>query len=85
MEIGVTAHFVRRYKKLPRRIRQKAQAQERIFRENPFDPRIKTHKLRGKREEEWTYSVGYSYRIIFVFLNREAVLYLDIGTHDELY
>jgi len=53
-----------------------------IFRKNPFDKRLKTHKLSGKEKEAWAFRVDYSYRIKFIFLTKNEVLFLDIGTHD---
>ena len=85
MEIRTTIHFDRNYKKLPSAIKKKAEVRELIFKANPFDPRLNTHKLKGNRKEEWAYSVDYSYRIVFVFMGSDKILYLDVGTHDELY
>ena len=85
MEIYTTPRFDRSYKKLPVDIKNKAKAREVIFKYNPFDARLSTHKLHGKRKDEWAYSVDYSYRIVFIFLEDNKILYLDIGTHKELY
>lgn len=85
MEIRTTPHFDRSYKKLSLAIRKKAKAREELFRNNPFDPRLGTHKLHGERKDEWAYAIDRSYRIVFVFLEADVVLYFDIGTHDELY
>lgn len=85
MEIRVSSHFERRYKKLPQEVKEKAKAREKIFVANIFDRRIDTHKLSGKDEGKWAYSVDYEYRIKFLFLGGGKVLYLDIGTHDEVY
>ncbi|HHT9112639.1 MAG: hypothetical protein HZA47_07550 [Planctomycetes bacterium] len=32
-----------------------------VFRKNPFDKRLKTHKLSGKEKEAWAFWVDYSY------------------------
>jgi addiction module RelE/StbE family toxin len=56
-----------------------------LFSENPFDPRLRTHKLTGKLEGLWACSVTYDYRIIFRFLSKDEVLLIDIGGHDEVY
>lgn len=85
MRIETTPRFDRRFQKLPHLIQERALRREEIFQENPFDPRLGTHKLHGKRKDEWAFSVDYSYRITFVFLSVGDVLYTDIGTHDELY
>ncbi len=58
-----------------------------FFIENPFNPRLKTHKLSGKLEDLWSFSIGFNYRVVFYFTDenpRKAVL-VDIGTHDEVY
>lgn len=85
MEIRVSPRFERDYKKLSRDIKEKAKAREQIFQTNPFDARLDTHQLHGKDDGKWAYSIDYDYRIKFVFLGKGRVLYIDIGTHDELY
>jgi len=82
MEISVTPRFRKSYKKLSGEIKEKAKVKESIFRKNPFDKRLKTHKLSGKEKEAWAFWVDYSYRIKFIFLTKKEVLFLDIGTHD---
>jgi len=74
--------FDKSYKKLPKRIKDKAKEKEKIFRENPFNPVLGTHKLLGKEKESWAFDIDYHYRIKFIFLSDEEVLFLDIGTHD---
>jgi mRNA-degrading endonuclease YafQ of YafQ-DinJ toxin-antitoxin module len=52
-----------------------------------FDPRLKTHKLKGEFDGVWACSAGYDLRILFEFVERdgaEAILLLTVGTHDEV-
>lgn len=59
-----------------------------IIAEDAFDPRLKTHKLKGQLDGIWACSAGYDLRILFEFVMREqieAILLLTIGTHDEVY
>lgn len=81
-EIRVTGKFERQYKKLPEAVKRAAQDKEVIFRNNPFDVRLGTHKLHGKEKEVWAFSVTHSYRIKFIFLTKDGVLFLEVGTHD---
>ena len=81
-EIKVSPLFERHYKKLPSSIKEKAKEKEALFRENPFHPILKTHKLSGKERETWAFWITYSYRIKFIFLGEEKVLFLDIGKHN---
>ena len=80
-EIKISPLFEKHYKELPKRIKERAKEKERIFRENPFNLTLKTHKLSGRNRECWAFWVDYSYRIKFIFLNDGKVLFLDIGTH----
>lgn len=57
----------------------------RLFSGNPFDKRLRTHKLTGKLEGLWAFSVGYDCRVLFKFLGKDEVLLVDIGSHDEVY
>lgn len=53
-----------------------------------FDPRLRTHKLRGELAECWSCTAGYDLRIVFQFVQHngaEAILLLSVGTHDEVY
>jgi mRNA-degrading endonuclease YafQ of YafQ-DinJ toxin-antitoxin module len=53
-----------------------------------FDPRLKTHKLKGEMAGRWAASAGYDLRIIFRFVQhdgREAILLLSVGSHDDVY
>jgi len=56
-----------------------------LFSKNPFNPRLRTHKLTGKLEGLWAFSYSYDGRIIFKFINKDIVLLIDIGSHDEVY
>jgi mRNA-degrading endonuclease YafQ of YafQ-DinJ toxin-antitoxin module len=85
VRIYPSSNFLRRFKKLPETIKIKARNREAIFMLNPFDPRLETHKLHGKQDNRWSYSIDYHYRIVFIFLEGEDVLYTNVGTHDKIY
>ena len=56
--------------------------------DDAFDPRLRTHKLRGELAESWSCSVAYDLRILFQLAEHEGerlVLLETIGTHDEVY
>ncbi|PIQ94958.1 MAG: type II toxin-antitoxin system mRNA interferase toxin, RelE/StbE family [Nitrospirae bacterium CG_4_10_14_0_8_um_filter_41_23] len=56
-----------------------------LFSKEPFNFRLRTHKLTGKLEGLWAFSVSYDCRIIFKFLDKNEFLLIDIGGHDEVY
>ena len=84
MKIFTTSKFRSSYKKLPQPIKVRAKAREEIFKTNPFDSRLETHKLHGKYKNYWTFSIDNSYRIMFKFLKSDGgeVAFINIGTHE---
>ena len=52
---------------------------------NPYDPSLKTHKLSGKLQEFWSFSIDYDERVLFYFTEDEKAVFVDIGSHDEVY
>ncbi len=80
-EIKISPLFKKHYKKLLKIIKEEAKEKEKIFRQNPFHQILKTHKLSGKDKGCWAFWINYSYRIKFIFLSDNEVLFLDIGTH----
>lgn len=85
MHIVYSSKFEKEYKRLPNAIKDLAEQRENIFRENPFDCRLNTHKLKGKFKDYWFWSIDYKYRIIFYFKNREEVWFISAGDHDIYY
>lgn len=83
MEILYSSKFAREYRKLPLPVKQTAEKHEMLFRENPFNPKLKTHKLKGALKYFFSFSIGYKYRIIFEFgRNKQAVCFHSVGDHD---
>ena len=62
--------------------RKKVQDAIRAFQLNIFNPKLDTHKLGGKLRDRWSFSINYSDRIAFRFIDHESVLFMDIGDHD---
>ena len=79
--ISYSSQFARAYRKLPLTLQQRAQERERWFRENAFDHRLRTHKLKGRFSGFWSFSISYSHRIVFTFEPADAVVFHDVGDH----
>lgn len=56
-----------------------------IFKENPFDPRLRTHKIHRLsaqyRHTIYAVEIEGDLRVVF-FIERNLVVTVDIGTHD---
>ena len=85
--------FKRAYKSLIRKhpeLKSKTENILRLLAENPFNPLLQTHKLKGQLAGSWACTVEYDCRIVFDFIENsesgdEEILLLDIGSHDEVY
>ena len=55
------------------------------FQQDPFQPTLRTHKLSGKIKNTWSFSIEYDARVIFYFTHDGKAVFIDIGTHDEVY
>ena len=55
---------------------------EMIFRKNPFDSRLATHKLHGKYKDYWAFTVIGQYRIMLAFVGKDLADFVNIGTHE---
>ena len=56
-----------------------------IFKEDAFDKRLKTHRLKGNLKEYYAFSISYSDRIVFKIIEEEVVYFVEIGDHDVCY
>ena len=80
-KIIYSSHFAKVFRALPEKIKKQAIQRETIFRVDCFDARLKTHKLKGSLKEYWSFSINYSYRILFEFQDDGVVGLIDVGTH----
>ena len=81
MLIRTSSRFRKAFKKLPKRVRNKAKEKEMLFRINPFDTRLGVHKLHGKYKNYWAFTITDQYRIMFIFVESDRVDFIDIGNH----
>ena len=81
-KIHYTSRFIKDFKRLPKEKQNLAVKREKIFRNNCFDSRLKTHKLTGSLKDYWAFSVTHSERILFRFINEKEVIFYKIGTHE---
>ncbi len=84
MKILYLPKFKKQYKRLPVKVKDLAEEREKIFRKNPFDSRLETHKLHGQLSSFLAFSINYEYRIIFDFADKKknVVRFYFTGRHD---
>lgn len=81
--------FERKLKKFTAQLsedqRIKLRQKLKIFKEDIFDERLKTHKLKGNLRDYYAFSITYSDRIVFKLLEDEGIYFIEIGSHDICY
>jgi len=81
MRVFYHPRFKDSYRQMSDVVQRKAEQKERIFRADPFDRRLRTHKLHGRLKKQWSFSVDERYRILFEFDGAD-VIFLDVGDHE---
>lgn len=80
-EIYYTDCFKKQFLALPVLVQKMACRKEKLFREDPFHPSLRLHKLKGKLDGSWSISIDMKHRIIFRPLGGGVVLFGSVGTH----
>lgn len=73
--------FQRSFLSLPDDVQKAAKIKIILFKNDPFDFSLKTHKLHGKLKNHWSFTIKGQYRVLFIFEKADVIL-LDIGPHD---
>ena len=69
---------VKKYSSYKKQIKKRIE----IFMKDPDSPSLKGHKLKGGLVGYHSFSVTYSLRILFEFMDDNKVGFVDIGTHE---
>jgi addiction module RelE/StbE family toxin len=87
IEIAFSSSFKRALKKVSKNktLEKKFWDKTELFIQDPFNQSLRTHKLSGKLSQLWSFTVDYDLRVIFYFENSTHVVFIDIGTHNEVY
>jgi addiction module RelE/StbE family toxin len=85
MEIGYSRTFAKRYKRLSKSLQQRVLVRECLFRDDRQHPLLKDHALSGEFDGCRSFSITGDVRVIYKLLNPDTAVFLDIGTHHELY
>lgn len=80
--VHITPDFEKAFLRLPKHIQALANRKDQWFRQDAFDRRLQTHKLKVDLSAYWAYSVNREYRVLFRFLASHEVIYYDVGTHE---
>jgi mRNA-degrading endonuclease YafQ of YafQ-DinJ toxin-antitoxin module len=86
---GFTRAFRRAVRRQPG-LRVRVERALRQLADDPFQPSLHSHKLKGELAGAWACTVDYTHRILYEFVQdpesgEEEIHLLTMGTHDEVY
>lgn len=88
MKIELSSKFQKAYKKLIRKRPDVAIIvlnKILLFSQEPTAPSLGLHKLKGQLEGVYSFSIEENLRIIVDLKDSTKALFVNIGTHDEVY
>ena len=87
MKIKISRQFQKSFGKLTKKnslLSEKIKTKVTLFRNDINHPSLKVHKLTGKLNNAWSFSVNEDIKILFIY-NNDHVLFVEIGGHDKVY
>jgi mRNA-degrading endonuclease RelE of RelBE toxin-antitoxin system len=84
MRIVYAEEFWEHFQKTPHKIQRLYRTQEARFKENWRDPRLQVKKLTD-HPFPFSFRVTRRYRVLFVFVDTDTVLFATIGHRREVY
>ena len=82
MKVSFAPAFIRQLKKLPPLLQQEAVEKIELFQQDSKSSLLKTHKLKGRLKDRWSFSVNYQTRVVFMYQTSDEVVLLAVGNHD---
>lgn len=79
--VAYTPKFIRAYKKLVPDLKEEVKSAIGLFTDKTNHERLRVHKLSGRMEDRYSFSVNYKIRIVFRYLPDGRALLLTAGDH----
>jgi len=85
MRIYIHRRFEKKFRKLRKKEQSRFLERRDIFKEDPFSKVLENHPLHGEYADCRSINVGGDLRAVYRPVENDAVLFVDIGTHHELF
>ena len=85
MKIRFHKSFEKQFNKLKTSEKKKAQERLKLFLENPFNPILENHPLKGKYTDYRSINITGDLRAIYKLLNESECVFVAVDTHSNLY
>ena len=82
MDVSFAPQFRRQFKKITSKLQEETLEKIELFSNSDQHASLHVHKLKGKMEGRWSFSVNYRYRVVFTWeRHNESAILLAIGDH----
>jgi addiction module RelE/StbE family toxin len=78
-------NFDKAYSKLPETVKVKFKQRRSIFLTDEFNVILNNHSLSGQYARFRSINITGDFRAIYYRLEQDTVIFVDIGTHNQLY
>jgi len=85
MNIQFHKNFENKYKKLPSKLKLRIKEKNELFVNDPLNPILNNHALKGKYTGFRSINITGDIRAAYRLLDKDTALFLEIGSHSNLY
>ncbi len=85
MRLNFTRRFEKQRAKLPKSVKKKLNERVLLFCEQPFNTQLDNHVVHGEYAGCRSINVTGDYRAIYYHVANDAVRFIALGTHHELF
>ena len=85
MNIQLHRNFIKAYTKQPKKIQEKFKEKRNLFIKDMLHPLLNNHSLAGKYEGCRSINITGDLRVIFYIKPNSDILFINIGSHPQLY
>lgn len=82
MQIRYKPTFVRAYKKMSPALQHEVKEKIALFQNPANHERLRVHKLKGKLQGFYSFSVTHAHRVVFQYEKPDIVVLIAVGDHD---
>lgn len=85
MDVDFTKAFNKQFDKLPEKRQKQARVTVALFLQDISTPSLRNHALKGEWLGYRSISAGGDFRLHFRMIDQNTVLFVALGTHNQLY
>lgn len=82
MNVSFSPQFKRHFKKLDPQLKEEVLEKIELFKDQKNHTQLKIHKLKGRLNGTYSFSVNYQTRILFEYFSEDEAVLLVVGNHD---